>query len=163
MLHVLYGMRLAFLLHRMPRICSLSWLWRPVVARQGAFSTLCSIFSQWYHLLFILSAFQSASSVCRMTCCLGKYACARAFESSINVCTEGGVGVFWAFEHVFFLTDRNSHFSQSSCRDMNCIFSSGVFFFFPFRIRIVFPVKKSVLLLFLYYFLRIEFVMVFSQ
>lgn len=73
MLCILYGMRLASLLHRMPRICSLSWLWRPVVARQGAFSTLCSIFSQWYHLLFILSSFQSASSVCRMTRCLGKY------------------------------------------------------------------------------------------
>lgn len=34
-----------------------------------------SIFSQWYHLLFILSPFQSATSVCRMTCCLGMHVC----------------------------------------------------------------------------------------
>ena len=75
----LYCIRLASLLHRMPRIWSLSWLWQPVAARQGAFSTLCSIFSQWYHLLFILSLFQSASSVCWMTRCLGKYVCTWAF------------------------------------------------------------------------------------
>lgn len=90
---LLYGMRLASLLHRMPRICSLSWLWRPVVARQGAFSTLCSIFSQWYHLLFILSSFQSASSVCRMTRCLGKYVCAWALRAQSMCVWRGEWGV----------------------------------------------------------------------
>lgn len=89
MLCMLYGMRLASLLHRMPRICSLSWLWRPVVARQGALSTLCSIFSQWYHLLFILSSFQSASSVCRMTRCLGNYVCV-CERRELAQCVYGG-------------------------------------------------------------------------
>lgn len=44
-------------------------------------STLCSIFSQWYHLLFILSLFQSANSVCRMTRRLGMCVCS---------CVHGG-------------------------------------------------------------------------
>lgn len=115
MLCSLYGMLLDSLLHRMPRIWSLSWLWRPVAARRGAFSTLCSIFSQWYHLLFILSSLHSASSVCRMTCCLRKYSTACVYMSivsSVNVRMEGRfvVGwVLWAFEHVFFLTDGNIH------------------------------------------------------
>lgn len=104
-------MRLASLLHCMPRICSLSWLWQPVGAMQGAFSTLCSIFSQWYHLLFILSPFQSASSVCRMTRCLGMYVCAWALKAQ-SMCVGGGGCLLWSFEHVFFLTDRNNHLSQ---------------------------------------------------
>lgn len=104
----LYGMLLASLLHRMPRIWSLSWLWRPVAARRGAFSTLCSIFSQWYHLLFILSSLHSASGVCRMTCCLRKYSTACVYMSIVsvvNVCMEGRFGIGW----VLFLTDRNIH------------------------------------------------------
>lgn len=73
------------MMHCMLRFCSLSWLWQPVGARQGAFSALCSIFSQWYHLLFMLSPFQSASGVCQMTCCLGKYVCTRTPKAQ-SVC-----------------------------------------------------------------------------
>lgn len=131
MLCILYGIRLASLLYRMPRICSLSWLWRPVAARQGVFSTLCSIFSQWYHLLFILSSFQSASSVCRMTRCLGKYVCAWALRArSMCVCRGGGLlGVVRLWACIFHNWQKHPLQSKFMLRCEVHLLSSSVVFF----------------------------------